>query len=336
MKHEMPEDPGANATILFHKDCSDGMGAAWAFMYLMEDMYDMCRYQAIAYGEDPPPPAFTCPNKQEDLYILDFSFSKVVLKELCSRYASVILIDHHKTALETIGPECWPDGDMPANLYVNLDMERSGAVLAWDVLHEYVTPHQAQAAPLLLRYIQDRDLWQWKLPFSAEINAYIQTVPRSISAYQELNLEMPSQSNPAYMREHEFFKMGKLLLQTHSAIVHDIIKATKRPFTLNGHKGLICNCTPQYASDVGNLLAKESGTFGATYYAACDDTHKFSLRSVKDAPGEVDVSKLAADMGGGGHKNAAGFSMAAPISAATGIEIWNIPPREFPDDYEVN
>jgi len=319
MKHEMPEFVATNATVLYHKDCSDGIGAAWAFMHLMEDLYELVGYQAIAYGEEPP-----AGGKVRDLYVLDFSFSKTVLKDLCDRYASVILIDHHKTALETIGPECWPDGDMPANLYINLDMERSGAVLTWDVLHEYITPHQVATAPLFLRYIQDRDLWQWKLPFSAEINAYIQTVSRNITCYQELYMDFPIYSEPAYVHNHEFFKMGKLLLQTHSAIVHDIIKATKRPFNLNGHKGLICNCTPQFASDVGNLLAKESGTFGATYYAACDNSHKFSLRSVKGAPGEVDVSKLAADMGGGGHKNAAGFSMAAPLGMADGIEVWNI------------
>jgi len=50
-------------------------------------------------------------------------------------------------------------------------------------------------------------------------------------------------------------------------------------------------------------LAKESGTFGATYYQDSNMQIHFSLRSI----GDYDVSKIAKQFGGGGHRNAAGY-----------------------------
>ena len=50
--------------------------------------------------------------------------------------------------------------------YAYFDQNKSGAVLAWEWAHE-------NAAPWLLQYIQDKDLWTWALPGSREINAAI-------------------------------------------------------------------------------------------------------------------------------------------------------------------
>ena len=77
-----------------------------------------------------------------------------------------------------------------------------------------------------------------------------------------------------------------------SCIKHDFI-----------NKGLAVNATEQYASEVGNILAKQSGTYGAVWTYKGAGKYKVSLRSVK----EFDVLLIAKLYGGGGHKNAAGF-----------------------------
>lgn len=84
----------------------------------------------------------------------------------------VVVLDHHKTALETLPPR----GTGPANLHLELDMTRSGATIAYDY---FLQKLQAQSSSrnlvegdnimrveTLFKYIEDADLWTWALPDS--------------------------------------------------------------------------------------------------------------------------------------------------------------------------
>ena len=68
--------------------------------------------------------------------------------------------------------------------------------------------------------------------------------------------------------------------------------------------GLAANCPPHLQSDVGHELANQSGTFGLLWSIDKDGQCKCSLRS----NGDYDVSAIAKTFGGGGHRNAAGFT----------------------------
>jgi hypothetical protein len=68
--------------------------------------------------------------------------------------------------------------------------------------------------------------------------------------------------------------------------------------------GLAANCPKHLASDVGHILANESGTYGLCWYQQSDGRVNVSLRS----NGDYDVTCIAKQFGGGGHKNAAGFT----------------------------
>jgi nanoRNase/pAp phosphatase (c-di-AMP/oligoRNAs hydrolase) len=76
-----------------------------------------------------------------------------------------------------------------------------------------------------------------------------------------------------------------------------------------------------FASEAGNVLARESGTFGATWFKDKDGNVRWSLRSI----GDYDVSIIAKQFKGGGHKNAAGFTL-KPDSGETeaGVKLWHI------------
>ena len=73
-----------------------------------------------------------------------------------------------------------------------------------------------------------------------------------------------------------------------------------------GRFGMSVNCTPQFASEAGDVLAQLSGTFGMTWCVGEKGQVFVSLRSI----GDYDVSVIAKAFGGGGHKNAAGFKTA--------------------------
>lgn len=68
--------------------------------------------------------------------------------------------------------------------------------------------------------------------------------------------------------------------------------------------GLAANAPAFLASDLGHELANKSGTFGLVWSMAGDGQIHCSLRS----NGDYDVSAIAKAFGGGGHRNAAGFS----------------------------
>lgn len=68
--------------------------------------------------------------------------------------------------------------------------------------------------------------------------------------------------------------------------------------------GLAANAPAFLASDLGHELANKSGTFGLVWSMARDGQVHCSLRS----NGDYDVSAIAKAFGGGGHRNAAGFS----------------------------
>ena len=65
-----------------------------------------------------------------------------------------------------------------------------------------------------------------------------------------------------------------------------------------------CNAPAKYASELGNVLAKQTGSMAAIYaYDGSRQEWQFSLRSI----GDFDVSVIAKVYGGGGHLNSSGF-----------------------------
>lgn len=280
------------AVVIYHKDCMDGFGSAWAFSVGRAADYDEVSYHAMGYEDDPLTQDISY--MDGDLYILDFSFSRDRLTALSVFANSVVVLDHHKTAAAAL--EHWDD--CPKNCTIFFDMSRSGCMMTWNYF--YMTN-----PPALIRYINDRDLWLFKEPYSKDVNAVIAITPKELPAYSILAKEL--ENNLPKVTE-----IGSHLLYQHQKICEEIV-ADAREINIIGsidtmirtYHGLACNCTPQFSSEVGNILAKKSGSFGATYHSNSRGEVKWSLRSI----GDYDVSAIAANFGGGGHRNAAGFTV---------------------------
>ncbi len=291
--------------VIYHAKCSDGFAAAWAAWTKLGS--DYTEYVPWNYGQtfDSHYPAIYTHKK---VFIVDFSFTRDALYELCEQVEQVVLLDHHKTALADLGN--WEH--KPENLYLQLDMDKSGAQLSWDYFRPY------DPTPDLIKYVQDRDLWRKVLPDSEAINAYISTLDHSFDAW----------TAAAALIRNRFLdatSFGYAIRAKHKQIVQDIVQLA-RPMTfsfegqgLTSVTGLAANCTGHFASDVGHELCKKSGTFGATYYSEKNGSVKWSLRS----EGDFDVSKIAQYFGGGGHKNAAGFTLKEfGRDTDAGINLW--------------
>src|SRR4029077_8409806 len=98
-------------------------------------------------------------------------------------------LDHHKTAKAVL----------EGALYATFDMKRSGAGLAWDYLfgfdsgvtcdichHNEPDGRHEGHRPWWVDYTEDQDLWNWALPDSQEINAYLMVQPRTVETWNKI------------------------------------------------------------------------------------------------------------------------------------------------------
>jgi len=262
--------------VLYHADCMDGYAAAWA---LWKVFANKARY--IPVKHQTPLPAF---DDGTELYIVDFCYPAEILVSAAQTASKVVVLDHHISAQKAF--ETYQQIEkLPSNLEVNFIQEHSGCMIAWQYFHGDTE------APLLLQHIEDHDIWRHQLPKTEEIcKALYLRLPVHFSAFEKIKLA-------SLQRE------GTLLLKQQKLNINRLFKA-RHTVTINNFDGLAVNAPGMFASDLGHELAEESGTFGLTYFFhGKQQNFECSLRSI----GDFDVSKLAVQFGGGGHKNAAGF-----------------------------
>lgn len=257
--------------VLYHGNCLDGFGAAYAAWKIFDND---AVYIPVNYNNPPPD---NLSNK--NVYILDFSYPRDICEQIFKDCASLHIIDHHKTAQQNL------DG-LP---YAQFDMNHSGCVLAWKYFHK------TQEVPKLLDHIEDRDLWKFKIPCTKEICISLRESDMDFNVWDNY-INDPIEIS-------KLFTKGQILQEILSKDIENLLKY-KYDIELNGSKGLACNSPAKYSSELGNKMALESETFGLSYYFN-GNVWCCSLRSV----GDFDVSVIASKFGGGGHKNASGFSV---------------------------
>lgn len=298
---------------IYHGNCADGFTSAWA---VWKALGDECEFYPGVYQE--PPPDVT----GRDVILVDFSYKLPVLEAMCQPRGarSMLILDHHKTAeadLNGLGVDMskwtgrvdWKryqenlaqDGMENANcngaiVYQLFDMERSGAGLTWDFFH-------GTARPRLVQYVEDRDLWRFKLASSREINAAIFSYDYTFANWDALDKKLGDDGILRVIAE------GEAIERKHHKDVAELVKVTKRRMVIGGHEVWCANLPYTLTSDAGNLMAK-----GAPFAACYWDTPEgrvFSLRSTDEG---LDVSEIAKQYGGGGHRNASGFRLSHGVA----------------------
>lgn len=276
---------------IYHGNCADGFGAAWA---VWRRWKHGVVFLPASYGDAPPDVL------GKNVLIVDFSYKRDVLATMGAAAASIVVLDHHKTAAQELADfapfyglcEDVPralttsKGDSP-NVLVNFDSERSGAIMAWSFCHP------GDRAPAILEYVQDRDLWRFALEESREINAYIRSLDHQFEVWNGLR------SIDAIV------PYGEAILRQQRKDMDALLSATVRRMRIGGHDVPVANLPFYMASEAGNQLS-EGNPFAASYFDRSDGQRQFSLRSSK---GGLDVSEIAKRYGGGGHKHAAGFTV---------------------------
>lgn len=256
---------------IYHGNCADGFGAAWA----VRKAIPSAEFFPATYQE--PPPDVT----GKDVVMVDFSYKRPVLLDMASVANSIVILDHHKSAAEDLI-------DLPGNVIAIFDMERSGARMAWD--HFF----PADEPPKLIEHIEDRDLWRFALPGTREIQANVFSYPYDFDVWDELMA-----TDPDKLRIE-----GAAIERKHHKDIQELLKVTQRRMVIGGFDVPVANLPYTLSSDAGHEMAKGE-PFAACYWDT-PDGRVFSLRS---APEGQDVSAIAKQYGGGGHRAAAGFKV---------------------------
>jgi oligoribonuclease NrnB/cAMP/cGMP phosphodiesterase (DHH superfamily) len=265
--------------VIYHYPCQDGFTAAWACWLAHPDW----EFVPAKYGDPPADVA------GRDVYLLDFSYKRPVLEDLLSRAKSVTILDHHKTA----------EADLAGlGLPGVFDMNKSGARLAWEFFHP------GKKIPELVKIVEDRDLWRFMYEETKNISAALFAEEYSFITWSMWSLRLEDETKWACER-------GEAILRKQAKDIKELLQNKFRT-NIAGHNVWAANLPYTLASDAANILA-QGEPFGVTFFL--DGTSAvFSLRSTNEG---VDVSEIAKQFGGGGHKHAAGFKLPyTPVNPA--------------------
>jgi hypothetical protein len=268
---------------IFHAGCPDGFGAAWSAWLRWGDagVY-------VPRGHEDP----LRPREYEGALVLfaDIAPPARSYRPLAEHAAKLVVLDHHVSAQRQFEADPFLARELAEGGHeVRFDSSRSGAALAFGALHP------GEPLPELLAYVEDQDLWRWALPRSREVNAALASYPRDFASWSKL----------AATPVDALAEQGTPILRAQRMDVERAL-ANAQPIALGRLRIEAVNARTLRA-ELGHALASR-----ARFGVPCGAVYRVEGRRVDVSLysiGDLDVAELAAGLGGGGHKNAAGFSV---------------------------
>ncbi|XP_015883754.2 uncharacterized protein LOC107419528 [Ziziphus jujuba] len=303
--------------VLYHYPCPDGAFAALAahlffsaaslpVMFFPNTVYNPITLDQLPLAEI------------SDIYLLDFVGPSGFVREISSKVSRVVVLDHHKTAVESLCGES--SSSFGENVERVIDIRRSGATIAFDYFKEKVASDKVvrefDRVRRLFEYIEDGDLWRWNLPNSKAFS----------SGLKDLNIEFHVHLNPSLFKQllsldlEEVISQGMTSLSKKQELIDDALSQSYE-IALGG--GAFGHCLAVNAdsilelrSELGHQLATKSRNLklraiGAVVYSVPelenDKLLKISLRSVDSE----DTTPISEEFGGGGHRHASSFMLSS-------------------------
>jgi oligoribonuclease NrnB/cAMP/cGMP phosphodiesterase (DHH superfamily) len=305
--------------ICYHQNCPDG----WAAAFICKMRWPEAELMPLNHG--------LLPAALDELFIyaagknvimVDYSLRTRELNDRLNAAAtSFRILDHHKTARAVL----------EGASYATFDMKRSGAGLAWDYIFgkdrdgyvAYTLPYKPEYVheqsvyqverPWWVNYTEDQDLWNWALPDSQEINAFLMVQPRTAEVWNDvvkLDTVVAKGWGTGVRAYIEYYTRSVVaeaqegVLQFQTGVLESEDGSIVLP-TYIDYRTAVLNIPYAGVSEAGNALCKLGYPIALLWFERGDGITQFSLRG----DGSVDVSAIAKSFGGGGHNNAAGFQI---------------------------
>jgi uncharacterized protein len=263
--------------IIYHKACPDGFGSAYVAWKVLGNK---SAYIPLSYYDAIPEIV------NSKILVCDFSFNYENTLNLIKNNEKFYNIDHHQSAFDNL--------QELDDKHKYFDINHSGAYLTW----KFFFPNDE--VPTFIKYIEDYDLWKFNYEETKPFMLALNELPFNFRLWAKLEDEN---------FVNDLVEKGRILLSFQDNLIKIISKSVKIKSQIIGdatYKVAYVN-TNLFKNEVANKLVSETDCdFSVVYnYDDCKNLTKFSLRSLDT---KANVSRIAKIIGGGGHRNAAGYT----------------------------
>lgn len=317
--------------VIIHDTDADGVSAAWCIKQGFSSEYTetVCIPQRAGINNIPEG---LLPD--DTVFLVDRTYPWITLIELSRLVFQVTVLDHHKSAKESLYIDAFKTVACNVlvdenrlevsynNIYMDIDLTHSACMLTWLYVVEN-DPADIQP-PWFISYIEDRDMWWFKLPHSKEINAGMYHLGNTFENYDNWY----SRCTGIVFRvadERSCAITGSIVLAIQQRIIEGIAHGPtvsrgfiSRPdsdpvidgtFNRVQYTTAVVCCPFSLISDLGDYMlncTKEGFIKPDVVIVYNRDVEKggyiYSIRS------KSNMLWFAGTMGGGGHPNACGFT----------------------------
>jgi oligoribonuclease NrnB/cAMP/cGMP phosphodiesterase (DHH superfamily) len=326
------EEYFSDCVVVYHGRCKDGIASAYILLPLLKNDFSKFieGFYKVDMKNEYEVKRIIKKIKDKHVIFLDFTYRKEVMITLLNEVKSILVLDHHQSALELQDIQ-----DSKFTLF--LDMKRSGCQLTYDFVQMIQKTQKTQNTredtkedtkeipctplprPKIIDIIADEDLWKWEIEDS---KAYIMGL-QHYHAFDSLN----SFSDIQDLINKEGKDFTKYILSTGEILLEDqnrkfsTLKASERKFSFNDkeYKVILCQGDYEIRSHLGHFLCEKYkyADFVVVYNHEFSSTSptgvvwNLSLRSIKD---EIDLPSFCSKFNtGGGHKKACGATFYGDI-----------------------
>jgi oligoribonuclease NrnB/cAMP/cGMP phosphodiesterase (DHH superfamily) len=283
--------------VLHHMDSDGRFGgyAAWRYLVLQfsskELVKEKVRFIEVQYGQKFPI-EFDQLTKEDVIYIIDFSYDRVILDQVYELVGgSLTVLDHHRSA----------ELQLAGTPYGHFDKTKSGALIAWN----YFFP--TTSAPYACVLVNDYDLWlKEHEPNTAAFEAWLnfEKVGQDWEQWQRLSFDM-----------HYLFKAlekGKVLHAQNMSIVDAFVK-NRGNYVIGTNTGLkytyaVYNGNTILRNEIAEALYTKYKLDLTIQWRVRGEEFLFSVRATN--PEKISADEFCAQFGkGGGNPKAGGFAL---------------------------
>jgi oligoribonuclease NrnB/cAMP/cGMP phosphodiesterase (DHH superfamily) len=283
-----------NKIIVLHHDDRDGRGAA-AVISEAFNIYDPNQFIELNYIDPIPVDRI---EEDAEVWIVDYSITDKnidAINEILLKTSNVIWIDHHKASFNS----------MKEYAFLNIldgirSNDFSGMALTYMYIHKV---HSIEECPNFVRFIDDYDRFQFKLPETMCFQYGLATYPYGPTdmVWKKLFAQDLSTMN-------NIIESGKIIntymIETQKKILKDNAFETE----IEGYSCLaISHCSDSFI--FGDKINNYDICCVFTYIGD-RELFKYTIYTNKEneIKGKIDCNAIANKFGGGGHAGAAGFS----------------------------
>ncbi len=282
---------------IYHSKDLDGLTSG----AIVRRKYPDCKLIGWDYGEEMPDFAQFV---GEDIIMIDVTFPIKIIDELRKVTKSLIIIDHHIGFYKDY-LEFYPNGE---NRYNDLLFVYQNGIAACEIGWRYLFPNEE--VPLAVKFLSMYDTWNhgegndWEfriLPFQYAMRLYA----TSVEKYPMYLFDMGPDDAGFEMNGNEYVwnmvEEGQLIIR-YQTEVNKKACVGAFPMTFKGLRAICLNQANSSSTAFDSVWDEEKYDIMMPFFYN-GKLYKFSIYTTKD----TDCSVLAKSMGGGGHKQAAGF-----------------------------